>query len=98
MIDINIPNSVTTIGAEAFRACYSLTKIIIPDSVKELYYTFPSCISLKTIHLPLIKRIDPDYDLLDCRSLSTIYIPKGTKEKFEELLQDPWLINKLVEE
>ena len=31
-----IPNSVTTIGSEAFGGCENLTSIVIPDSVTEI--------------------------------------------------------------
>ena len=31
--DVEIPDSVTAIGDEAFQYCHSLTSIVIPDSV-----------------------------------------------------------------
>ena len=51
--EINIPNSVTNIGDEAFWNCKSLTKIKIPDSVIIIYdNAFGRCISLKEINIP----------------------------------------------
>ena len=47
---IVIPDSVKSIGYEAFYYCESLESIIIPDSVKLIgYYAFENCINLKSI-------------------------------------------------
>ena len=43
-MSIEIPNSVTEIGVEAFRGCTGLTSIVIPDSVKEIgRFAFRGC-------------------------------------------------------
>ncbi|MBQ5726531.1 MAG: leucine-rich repeat domain-containing protein, partial [Alistipes sp.] len=36
LTSVTIPNSVTTIGSQAFEGCNSLTSITIPDSVTEI--------------------------------------------------------------
>ena len=47
---INIPDSVTTIGEEAFAECESLTSIVIPDSVTTIGgYAFDECESLTSV-------------------------------------------------
>ena len=48
-----IPNSVTSIGVEAFMDCKSLISITIPNGVTSIEsYAFESCTSLTTITIP----------------------------------------------
>lgn len=98
LTSIHLPDSVTTIGNYAFWDCTSLASIHLPKSLTSIgNEAFSKCYSLTSIHLPDSLTTIGNNAFWDY-SLITIYIPKGTKEKFEELLQDTWLINKLVEE
>ncbi len=48
-----IPNSVTSIGIQAFRGCESLKKIKIPNSITSIgVYAFAHCTSLRSIRIP----------------------------------------------
>lgn len=50
---IVIPNSVRTIGHNAFRNCENLRSIVIPEGVEEIDdYAFANCTSLRSVTLP----------------------------------------------
>ena len=136
MKEIIIPNSVKKIGRFSFSDCYSLRRVVIPDSVTEIgmwafaadsvltdvwlpkclkkieYGIFLECPKLETINIPPnvteirwgafedcigIRKVysyleDPipasyyrySLDFKKC----TLYVPKGTKEKYEVV--EPW--------
>ena len=49
---IEIPSSVTSIGANAFAYCSSLKSIKIPSSVKSIGDNVFSCCALESIEIP----------------------------------------------
>ena len=75
---INIPNSVTAIGNEAFWGCDSLTTINIPNSVTTIgNWAFSGCKSLTTINIPNSVTTIGSWAFSCCKSLTTINIPNS---------------------
>ena len=71
-----IPNSVTSIGDEAFWACTNLTSISIPNSVTSIGDgAFNQCINLASICIPNGVTSIGKAAFADCSKLATIIIP-----------------------
>lgn len=78
LTSITIPNSVTTIGLEAFAYCTSLTAITIPNSVKFIpVFAFKECESLTAITFPNSITTIGGGAFNDCKKLKIINIPRG---------------------
>ena len=73
-----IPNTVTTIGEEAFK--YSkISSIIIPNSVTKIErYAFQHCTELKSIAIPNSVTTIGNYAFDGCSSMTSVSIGKGT--------------------
>lgn len=80
---INIPNTVTEIGAVAFERCTSLTSVTIPSSITEIGVSaFENCVSLTSVTIPgSVTKIDQGA-FGWCHSLTSVTIPSSVT-KFE---------------
>ena len=77
--EINIPDSITSIGKFAFSGCTSITKINISDNVTSIDEgAFSNCTSLTSVKLPInTSYVYMSHSLLKvCASLQNIEIPK----------------------
>ena len=76
-----IPNTVTSIGSEAFSHCYNLTKIIIPNSVKTIEdNSFYDCnrVTYATVGDGVTEIGENAFAF--CRKMTSITLGKGLKD------------------
>ena len=80
-----IPDSVTTIGDDAFYCCDSLTSVTIPDSVTTIgEWAFDGCNSLTSVTIPDSVTTIGDDAFYNCTSLTDVYY-QGTEEQWKEI-------------
>ncbi len=73
-----IPNSVTSIGANAFADCFSLTSITIPSSVTSIGSSaFMDCTNLASITIPSSVTSIGDEAFCRCTGLTSVTIPSS---------------------
>ena len=81
--NIEVPNSVTSIGQSAFDECTSLTSVTIPNSVTSIgEYAFSGCTSLTNITIPNSVTSIGQSAFANCESLTSVVIQSGNIGKF----------------
>lgn len=79
-LEIELPASLTSIGAHAFSGCRSLETVIIPDSVRSIGESaFRGCGHLSPITLPSRLTSIGASAFQNCSSLERLIIPEGVK-------------------
>ena len=78
LTSITLPNSVTSIGSNAFEGCSGLTTITLSNSITSIgSNAFYVCSGLTTITLPNSVTSIGTYAFADCNRLTTITLPNS---------------------
>lgn len=85
-LDVVVPESINgikvrSIGSGAFKDCYKIEKIILPDTIEDIgEYSFISCVNLKEINIPKKVSAIGKFSFYGCGKLETIDIPDNINE------------------
>jgi len=76
LLNVTIPDGVTSIGELAFSECSGLTKMIIPDGVTSIgAYAFRGCAKLTSVSIPDSVTSIGAYSFSGCDRLTGVSIP-----------------------
>ena len=88
LTSISIPNSVTSIGNSAFRACSSLKSITIPNNVTTIENrAFEWCSSLTVVRIPNSVTYLGNSAFLGCRSLLSVIVGNNVTSIGDKVFQ-----------
>ncbi len=100
LTSITLPNGLTSIGDQALSYCDNLSSVVIPGSVTQLgKWVFYQSLALKEIHCQIQEPIEITEACFSTSTYSeaTLYVPTGTKEKYQSTAS--WnLFTNIVEE
>lgn len=71
------PNTVTTVGGNAFQSCFSLTSVSLPSATSIGNGAFNTCTSLASVSLPAVASVGT-YAFTSCTKLASVSIPAAT--------------------
>ncbi len=75
--DLTLPDTIQTIGKDAFSENASLRNVVIPDSVRTIdYAAFENCTNLQTVSIPESVRTIGSSAFSGCTSLYSVSIPR----------------------
>ncbi len=78
IVNLVIPNGVTSIGKSTFLNCSSLTSVTIPNGVASIdNYAFDNCSGLTSVAIPNSVTTIGEYAFSSCSSLTSVTIPNG---------------------
>ncbi len=90
LTSITLPNSLTSIGGSAFYGCTGLTSITLPNSLTSIGdFAFFGCTSLTEVRSMITDPFEidlycwDDYNRMYIYNMIPLYVPAGTKEKYE---------------
>ena len=76
----SIPESVESIGNDAFKGCTGLTQVTIPESVESIGYgAFKGCMGLTQVIIPSSVKIIRDKAFKGCTGLTQVTIPESVE-------------------
>ena len=80
LTSVQIPDSVTDIGASAFDNCTALSDMTLPKNLKTLgWLAFTGCSSLKSLTMPASLTESGGSAFSKCTGLKEVYFEKGSK-------------------
>ena len=90
---------VTVIGNSAFNGCKYLSRVVLPDTVREIrFYAFFKCTSLTAIELPASLETIDNNALLYCSKLTELVLPKNYSGFSGSIVRDTGITAFQVEE
>ncbi|MCR5268031.1 MAG: leucine-rich repeat domain-containing protein [Lachnospiraceae bacterium] len=79
--DLTLPDTIQTIGKDAFSENASLRNVVIPDTVRTIdYAAFENCANLQTVSIPESVRTIGSSAFSGCTSLYSVSIPRKVEQ------------------